>query len=165
MQDSAWLEHLGTPKVPLSVSFAGAGEIQSDLPGVDCTSPCTTQWDSGTLVALTALPAKTDRFVHWTGACHGAGDCSVTLDERHVGDGRLRPAARSRAHDDLGPRLGRLHAEVLEELPCGQPAHAARRRREGVAVHRLERWLRRTAGDVHAADGLRTVGARHVRRR
>ena len=69
IQDSAWLEHLDAPKVPLSVAFAGAGEIQSDLPGVDCTSTCTTQWDSGTLVALTALPAKSDRFVHWTGAC------------------------------------------------------------------------------------------------
>ena len=81
IQDSQWLEHLGAPKVALSVSFSGGGgEIQSDVPGVDCTSNCTTQWEQGTLVSLTALPAKNDRFVRWTGSCTGADDCSLELN-------------------------------------------------------------------------------------
>jgi hypothetical protein len=80
LQDSFWLEHLDAPKVNLGVVLSGgAGEIESDVPGVDCTAACTTQWDSGSLVALTALPGKNDRFVRWAGACSGSGDCPLEL--------------------------------------------------------------------------------------
>jgi Divergent InlB B-repeat domain len=81
IQDSSWLEHLDAPKVPLGVAFSGAGEIKSDVPGVDCTAACTTQWEQGAALALTAVPAKTDRFVRWSGSCAGRGDCSLKLDQ------------------------------------------------------------------------------------
>jgi Divergent InlB B-repeat domain len=83
IQDSFWLEHLDTPKVALTVSFSGAGEVASDVPGVVCTSAsaCATQWDQGAVLALTAKPAKTDRFVRWTGSCTGNGDCALKLDQ------------------------------------------------------------------------------------
>ena len=40
---------------------------------------CTTQWDPGATVTLSANPAGNDRFVHWTGSCTGKGPCAVAL--------------------------------------------------------------------------------------
>ena len=81
IQDSFWLEHLNAPKIPLNVTFSGVGTIKSEEPGVDCATPCTTQWDQGALVSLTALPAKNDRFVKWAGSCIGSDSCSLKLDQ------------------------------------------------------------------------------------
>lgn len=83
IQDSLWLQRIGVPQVALTVSRAGAvaGEIRSDLPGVDCTSACTTLWNQGSAVSLTATPSATTRFVHWAGACTGSGTCSLTLTQ------------------------------------------------------------------------------------
>jgi hypothetical protein len=79
LQDSLWLHHVGVPEESLGVAFSGAGRITSDLPGVDCTASCSTQWDQGAVVTLAAAPAGTDRFVRWTGACSGKGPCALTL--------------------------------------------------------------------------------------
>jgi hypothetical protein len=81
IQDSLWLEHLNTPKIQLNVTFSGAGTIKSEVPGVDCAASCTTQWDQGSLVSLTASPGSNDRFVRWAGSCIGDGDCSLKLDQ------------------------------------------------------------------------------------
>jgi len=80
MQDSVWLHRLDLPPVTLTVSFAGGrGEVKSDLPGVDCTSTCTSQWDGATILGLRADPAAGSRFVRWAGACTGI-DCALTLN-------------------------------------------------------------------------------------
>jgi hypothetical protein len=79
VQDSLWLHRLDEAPVGLTVAFAGAGTVTSDLPGVICTAGCTTQWDPGAVVSLDAEPAANDRFVRWTGACTGRGDCRLTL--------------------------------------------------------------------------------------
>jgi Divergent InlB B-repeat domain len=79
VQDSLWLHRLDETPVALTVAFAGAGTVTSDLPGVNCTVGCTTQWDPGTVVSLDAEPAANDRFVRWTGACTGRGSCRLTL--------------------------------------------------------------------------------------
>jgi hypothetical protein len=80
LQDSGWLSHLDAAQVPLSVAMAGGtGEVSSDLPGLDCTVTCTTQWDQGSIVTLDATPGPQLRFVRWAGACTGTGTCAVTL--------------------------------------------------------------------------------------
>jgi Divergent InlB B-repeat domain len=79
VQDSLWLHRLDVPEVALGVAFSGVGRITSDLPGVDCAATCTTEWDQGAIVTLNAEPAATDRFVHWSGSCKGAGPCALTL--------------------------------------------------------------------------------------
>jgi hypothetical protein len=79
IQDSAWLHLLGVTEFALNLALAGAGTVTSDVPGVDCTVSCTTEWDQGSSAALTALPAAGKRFVGWTGACTGRLTCSVTL--------------------------------------------------------------------------------------
>ena len=79
LQDSVWLRHLDVPQVPLSVTMTGTGSVASDLPGLDCSAPCTTQWDQGAFVTLDATPGDGQRFVRWTGSCLGNSSCAVTL--------------------------------------------------------------------------------------
>ena len=78
VQDSPWLR-LVTRQVPLTVGIAGTGVVESDIPGVDCTASCTTEWDAGTTVSLEALAAEGQRFVRWSGGCTGTLGCVVTL--------------------------------------------------------------------------------------
>lgn len=80
IQDSLWLRHLDTPQEPLALTLSGAGTVTSDVPGVDCTASCTTQWDQGSTVNLSAAPTATSRFVRWQGSCLAQGTCLLTLD-------------------------------------------------------------------------------------
>ena len=80
LQDSAWLLRVGT-QTPLTVTVNGAGRIESDAPGLSCTAACTTSWDAGSIVSLSATPAAGQRFAGWSGGpCAGRGDCSLTID-------------------------------------------------------------------------------------
>ena len=71
IQDSLWLHRLDVPGSRSASRSRAPGEITSDLPGVDCTAVCTTQWDQGAVVTLIADPAATDRFVRWSGPVRG----------------------------------------------------------------------------------------------
>lgn len=80
IQDSFWLRHLNTPEIPLAVTLAGHGEVSSDLPGLDCFTSCTTQWDQNTKVTLAATPATGMRFIGWQGGtCTGTDPCTISL--------------------------------------------------------------------------------------
>jgi hypothetical protein len=80
IQDSHWLHRLDLGQVPLAVSLSGGpGTITSDVPGVDCAATCTTQWDQGAELRLTAVPAASDRFIRWSGSCTGNTDCVLKL--------------------------------------------------------------------------------------
>lgn len=81
IQDSLWLRHLNVPQEQLAVAISGRGSVFSDLPGVICATSCTTQWDQGTRVMLTAVPDDRQRFVRWSGPCKvGEPDqCVVSL--------------------------------------------------------------------------------------
>lgn len=82
IQDSHWLHRLDLPAVPLDVALSGApGKVTSDLPGVSCAASCTTQWDQGTDLRLTAVPTANDRFIGWSGACTGSADCVLKLSQ------------------------------------------------------------------------------------
>lgn len=80
IQDSVWMHLLAAAQEPLSVAFGGVGTVVSDVPGVDCTSACTTSWDQGSRVALSGVGTPTTRFIRWTGACTGRGDCSLRMN-------------------------------------------------------------------------------------
>jgi hypothetical protein len=81
IQDSLWLHRLDVPEEALHLLLSGGGQVVSDLPGVACTSSCTTQWDQGAAVLLVASPASGQRFVRWGGACGGNGTCSLTINQ------------------------------------------------------------------------------------
>ena len=91
IQDSLWLLGLNVPQVQLTVSMAGAGSIQSDLPGLDCSTPCATAWQQGTTVSLIATPTPKTRFIRWQGACTGNADCTLTLDSAQAAQAVFGP--------------------------------------------------------------------------
>jgi hypothetical protein len=81
VQDSPFLHRLDEPQVPLIAQIAGNGALQSDVPGLVCSTSCSTQWDPGTHVQLAATPGPGSRFVRWTSGCSGSDPwCAVTVD-------------------------------------------------------------------------------------
>ena len=77
-QDSAWLVRLDS-QARLAVAVSGAGSVSSDVPGLQCTASCTTTWNAGQRLALTATPGTGAKLVRWTGACTGSGGCLVDV--------------------------------------------------------------------------------------
>ncbi len=81
VQDSPWLTHLDLAQVPVAVAFAGSGSgsVVSDVPGIACPGGCSSSFDAGSFVTLTARASVSSRFAGWSGACTGRDQCSVTL--------------------------------------------------------------------------------------
>lgn len=72
----------------LTVSTAGAGQgdVSDDLGQISCSTSCWSDYDYGTLVDLTAVPASNvpTLFSGWTGPCTNpqpSVNCQVTMDE------------------------------------------------------------------------------------
>ncbi len=60
---------------------SGSGTVTSSPPGINCGSDCSVEYDSGTEVALAAIPAADSLFVGWSGGgCTGTGTCTVTMN-------------------------------------------------------------------------------------
>jgi hypothetical protein len=81
LQVQPWLRHVHE-QVHFALRIGGQGTVTSDLPGLQCTATCDTDWDSGAAVALTATPADGYRFIGWSGACKDNGDsatCALTV--------------------------------------------------------------------------------------
>ena len=78
-QDSAWLVRLDG-QAPLAVTVSGPGSVSADVPGLLCSASCTTTWNAGQRLALTATPGSGARLVRWSGACSGATACAVSVN-------------------------------------------------------------------------------------
>lgn len=63
----------------LNVTVTGGGAVTSSPSGIACPGTCSTTFDSGTTVMLTATPALGWSFAGWSGACSGTGSCVVTM--------------------------------------------------------------------------------------
>jgi hypothetical protein len=57
----------------------GSGTVSSTPAGITCGTTCSASYPYGTAVTLTAVTAASSTFAGWSGACTGAGSCSVTL--------------------------------------------------------------------------------------
>jgi List-Bact-rpt repeat protein len=78
LQDSAWLL-LAQRQVELTLAPVGRGVIR-DGTGLNCETPCVSEWDAGREVTLNAEPADGFLFRGWTAGCTGlAPDCTLTL--------------------------------------------------------------------------------------
>jgi Divergent InlB B-repeat domain len=77
-RDSAWLVRLDA-QARLALTVTGTGSVAADVPGLSCAATCTTTWNAGQQLALTATPAVGSKLVRWTGACTGSGGCLVDV--------------------------------------------------------------------------------------
>jgi hypothetical protein len=77
-QDSSWLVRLDS-QAPLPLSVSGPGSVAADVPGLLCAQTCTTTWNAGTQLALTATPDPGAKLVRWGSSCVGAAGCSVSV--------------------------------------------------------------------------------------
>jgi hypothetical protein len=71
-----------TPSFILSLTLAGTGggAVTSQPAVMNCKSSCIGNFAPGTTLALTATPAAGSIFAGWSGACSGAGTCSLTMN-------------------------------------------------------------------------------------
>jgi hypothetical protein len=58
----------------------GTGTVTSLPAGIDCGSDCSEDYESNTIVTLTATPDAGSVFAGWSGDCSGTGSCIVTMD-------------------------------------------------------------------------------------
>ena len=77
-QDSAWLVRLDG-QAPLALTMTGTGSVAADVPGLACSASCTTTWNNGQQVVLSATPAAGAKLVRWGGSCSGSSTCRVTV--------------------------------------------------------------------------------------
>ena len=77
-QDSPWLVRTNA-QTPLTVTVFGPGSVSADVPGLLCEVTCTTTWNTGQRLVLTATPRAGERLVRWTGACTGSAACNVAV--------------------------------------------------------------------------------------
>ncbi|GAC1536015.1 MAG: hypothetical protein NVS2B9_01580 [Myxococcales bacterium] len=68
-----------TSRLTVVLAGDGSGQVASAPAGIDCGTSCSAPFPSGTSVALLAVAASGSSFTGWSGACAGAGNCSVSL--------------------------------------------------------------------------------------
>lgn len=86
----------GSSRYTLTVTRTGSGTVTATPAGkdgaIDCGTRCSTRFDGGTRVTLTATPAAGQRLVAWGGACSGAAaTCTITVDANRTVSANFAP--------------------------------------------------------------------------
>jgi len=91
-QDSAWLVRVDS-QAPLALTVSGPGSVSADVPGLQCAASCTTTWNAGQPLALTATPSAGAKLLRWSGACTGAAGCNLSVAPGAAVSALFAPAA------------------------------------------------------------------------
>jgi hypothetical protein len=125
LSTSSWLRHLELPQLPFALTVTGGGRVASELPGIACSTTCTTLWDAGSVVVLRPTPAPGRRFIGWGGACSGV-DCAVTVTapvavRAIFGPSRVRLSARVSGRGRIVGRMIACPTRCSADVDAGAP--------------------------------------------
>jgi RHS repeat-associated protein len=113
-------------KLPLTVTQTGrgTGTLTSAPAGIDCGALCSSSYDWGTAVTLTAVPSADSLFQGWTGACTGtASVCTVTMDQAQNVTADFAPAFKPLSVATLGSGAGTITSSP-SGIDCGTACRA-----------------------------------------
>jgi PKD repeat protein len=65
----------------ISKQGTGSGQVSSTPAGIGCGSRCQANYDTGTVVTLTATPDAGSVFAGWSGDCSGTATCQLTMSQ------------------------------------------------------------------------------------
>jgi hypothetical protein len=91
-------------------SNSGSGTVTSSPAGINCGATCTAQIAGGATVTLTATPSAGSVFGGWTGACGGAGPCTLTMNAPSSVDARFVPVSSGLA---INPSSGQFGGQSM----------------------------------------------------
>jgi len=84
---------LPAARLQVTLSGTGSGAVTSEPAGINCAGACAAEFDSGSEVVLTAVPAAGSVFAGWSGGgCSGSGLCHLTLAAAATVDAEFVPA-------------------------------------------------------------------------
>jgi probable HAF family extracellular repeat protein len=66
--------------VTVSQSGTGSGIVTSTPAGIACPGTCSANFDSGSIIILSAAPDANSTFTGWGGACTDVGVCQITVN-------------------------------------------------------------------------------------
>lgn len=69
---------LNTYNLTVTKAGAGSGTVTSTPAGINCGGTCSSFYNFGTTITLTAAPSS-GTFVGWSGGCTGTGTCIVSI--------------------------------------------------------------------------------------
>jgi hypothetical protein len=113
----------GTPpggtQITLTVTVAGTGSVSSNPAGIACPGDCTENYSQGTSVTLAPFPGAGSNFVSWSGACSGAGLCTVAMTASKSVKATF--STRKAPPPETAPLPG--SDTIVNGAPIGRPFH------------------------------------------
>jgi hypothetical protein len=129
--DTAVTATFSAPRV-LTVTKAGSGSgtVTSTPAGIACGATCTSQFNDGTAVTLTAAAAAGSRFTGWSGDCSGTGNCALTMSANHAVTATFAKVVKCKVPKLVGLTLKKARAK-LRKVHCrlGKVTRAFSRRK------------------------------------
>ena len=107
-------------KYALTVTKAGAGSgtVTSSPAGISCGADCAELYVTGAVVTLTATPAAGARFDGWSGACSGAGACTLTMSAAKSVTATFSPTTAQLTVQTMGNGAGTVTSSPAG-ISCG----------------------------------------------
>ncbi len=114
----------GARRVSIAVarSGKGGGTVSSGGGEIACGSTCSASFDRGSPVTLQAAAVKGSVFTGWSGACRGAGACTLTPNGNATVGARFDRCALAAAAPSLGVTASGRPRRITVGLGLGGPA-------------------------------------------
>jgi hypothetical protein len=115
------------PQKGLTVSKLGSGDgtVTTSPGGIDCGPTCSSTFNDGSTVTLTATPAEHSSFTGWQvtgspGACPGTGTCSVTMSASQAVSATFAQIPQETLSVSMGGNGSGSVVSDLAGIDCGE---------------------------------------------